>query len=284
MQKDLDSSCLGSIFRGHIRQAQVNCRFSVQPRKEAVVETSQGTFRIFPQTQEAEGEMTCLKKKRLMKFHAGSEISIQPGCSLDLENHVISIDEAEQVEIDHHISTWHWDAAAMFPDHPIEVVNLALEKLQNLGLHNVDATDIIHQIRTLPTNPEIVSHFETFSKFSWIISIIVLFFFLLLGFYFYRRFRSHCSNFRRSSRRPSYNSIIRYSTRNNQQLRHIQQRVAQAENIEELANIEINLSPSELAQARGEISEPSQSAKTLNEKDSNLYMNLPSAARNNLYE
>jgi hypothetical protein len=261
MQKDLDDSCLGAIFGGHIQEARKTCRFSITPRKEALVEIAANTFKIFPANNNFSAEMLCPIGKTLVQVKMGTEVKIRPGCTLELEKHLITVDEDEEIQVDPYVASWKWDATAMFPEHPLELVNLALDNLQDLGFHNVDASDIIHHIRTRPKTPEVMASIDVASRYTWILPTLICLLMVLVGIFLYRRFRNRCQ---RHSPSSTYDDIIR--NRNRRSLKAIKEQVAKATTIEEIANIQIDPESLEL-QARGEISDEDKNPFRANRLD-----------------
>jgi hypothetical protein len=207
IQKDLDTSCLGSLFRGHALSAQNTCRFRITHKTEQVVEIAPNKFRIFPRLDKVEAKLKCKDDSSTKTFFFGDEVQLAPGCRLSLENHIIVADEEEETLVKNNIADWAWDAASMFPQHSIDNIDLAINHLREMGSHHFDASDLIHQLQNMPSS-KIMEHLNTFSPFSWIISIVALIITTCLVITALKKFRRYRQASKQQRHQPENNKPI----------------------------------------------------------------------------
>jgi hypothetical protein len=205
---DLDTSCLGSLFRGHTLSAQNTCRFRITHKTEQVVEIAPNRFRIYPRLDKVEAKLKCKDDSSTRTFRFADEVQLAPGCRLTLENHIIVADEEEEILVKNNIATWAWDAASMFPQHSIDSIDLAINHLREMGSHHFDASDLIHQLQNMPSS-KILEHLNSFSPFSWIISIIALILTIIIIITAYRKFKRARRASRQRHQSENHRPIIR---------------------------------------------------------------------------
>ena len=77
----------------------------------------------------------------------GTTISLEPGCKIRLQSHILSADSFEEEIVEPTYFTWNWNATQIFPDLEPQQFSLAMQSLNDYGLHIVDAADIAHHLK-----------------------------------------------------------------------------------------------------------------------------------------
>jgi hypothetical protein len=89
----------------------------------------------------------CGKIRRPIVIGPGAIVTLNPGCKVRLQSHILTADVLEEVEIEPTYFTWNWNASQIFPDLAPTQFSQAMQSLKDYGLHIVDAADIAHHLK-----------------------------------------------------------------------------------------------------------------------------------------
>jgi hypothetical protein len=171
INRNLDTTCLGALFSGHITEAQENCRFRITKRQENVFQTDINTFRIFPRLNSVEGKLKCNDTNTKIMFVNGDEIKLSKGCRLTLEHHIVTAGEEEEMTMTSPVASLAWNPKDMFPHHDLQQVDLAISHLKEMGAHNLDASDLINQLEKMKS-ATILGNLNSGSSWIWLAAVI----------------------------------------------------------------------------------------------------------------
>jgi hypothetical protein len=77
----------------------------------------------------------------------GTTITLDPGCKIRLQSHILTADTLEEEVIETTHFSWTWNATQIFPDLEPQQFSKAMQSLNDYGLHIVDAADIAHHLK-----------------------------------------------------------------------------------------------------------------------------------------
>ena len=146
LRTDIQQTCLGALFLQQPKGIQSQCKFEIQNAKEQVFKLAYNKWSIATQKQYTT-HMVCNKNRRPLIIGPGAIVTLNPGCKVRLETHILTADAFEEVEIEPTYFTWNWNASQIFPDLAPTQFSQAMQSLKDYGLHIVDAADIAHHLK-----------------------------------------------------------------------------------------------------------------------------------------
>ena len=177
LRTDIQETCMGALFLQQPKGVQKHCKFEIHPAKEQVFRLAHNKWSVATQKQYTTHQV-CGNNRRPMIIGPGAIISLNPGCKVRLETHILTADTFEELEIDPTYFSWNWNASAIFPDLEQHQFSKAMQSLQDYGLHIVDAADIAHHLKfsnfNQPIPQDIAAIFSNpFHSVTVIIAIII---------------------------------------------------------------------------------------------------------------
>ena len=146
LRTDIQQTCLGALFLQQPKGIQSQCKFEIQNAKEQVFKLAYNKWSVATQKQYTT-HMVCNKNRRPLIIGPGAIVTLNPGCKVRLETHILTADAFEEVEIEPTYFTWNWNASQIFPDLAPTQFSQAMQSLKDYGLHIVDAADIAHHLK-----------------------------------------------------------------------------------------------------------------------------------------
>jgi len=146
LRTDITETCLGSLYLQQAKGIQKNCKFEINPAKEQVFKLAFNKWAIATQKQYTTHQV-CGKNRKPMTIGPGATISLEPGCKVRLQSHILTADTYEETEITPTYFNWNWNASQIFPDMEPHQFSQAMQSLNDYGLHIVDAADIAHHLK-----------------------------------------------------------------------------------------------------------------------------------------
>ena len=146
LRTDITETCLGSLYLQQARGVQKNCKFEIGTAKEQVFSLSHSKWAVDPQKQFTTHQV-CGKNGKPVTVGPGSTISLEPGCKIRLQSHILSADSYEEEVTEPTYFNWNWNATQIFPDLEPAQFTQAMQSLNDYGLHIVDAADIAHHLK-----------------------------------------------------------------------------------------------------------------------------------------
>jgi len=195
INRNLDTTCLGALFSGHITESQENCRFRITKRQEKVLQTDKNTFRIFPRLNSVEGKLKCNDTNTKLMFMNGDEVKLSKGCRLTLEHHIVTAGEEEEVTLTSPVASLAWNPKDMFPHHDLQQVDLAISHLKEMGAHNLDASDLINQLEKMKSST-ILASINSASPMAWVAAIVAVVIAIMIFTCWYQK----CKNNKRKNK------------------------------------------------------------------------------------
>jgi hypothetical protein len=182
LRTDIQETCLGALFLQQPKGIQKYCKFEIQQAKEQVFRLAYNKWSIATQ-QQYTTHTVCGKNRRPVVIGPGAIITLNPGCKVRLQMHILTADSLEEIDIEPTYFTWNWNASQIFPDLAPSQFSQAMQSLRDFGLHIVDAADIAHHLKFNNFNEPIP--FEISSIFynpmhivTVVISIIIIVYFM----------------------------------------------------------------------------------------------------------
>jgi len=182
LRTDIQETCLGALFLQQPKGIQKYCKFEIQQAKEQVFRLAYNKWSIATQ-QQYTTHTVCGKNRRPIVIGPGAIITLNPGCKVRLQTHILTADSLEEIDIEPTYFTWNWNASQIFPDLAPSQFSQAMQSLRDFGLHIVDAADIAHHLKFNNFNEPIP--FEISSIFynpmhivTVVISIIIIVYFM----------------------------------------------------------------------------------------------------------
>ena len=146
LRTDIQDTCLGALFLQQPKGIQKQCKFEIQSAKEQVFKLAYNKWSVATQKQYTTHQV-CGKNRRPIIIGPGAIVTLNPGCKVRLETHILTADSFEEIEIEPTYFTWNWNASQIFPDLEPTQFSQAMQSLQDYGLHIVDASDIAHHLK-----------------------------------------------------------------------------------------------------------------------------------------
>ena len=146
LRTDIQDTCLGALFLQQPKGIQKQCKFEIQSSREQVFKLAHNKWSVATQKQYTTHQV-CGKNRRPIIIGPGAVVTLNPGCKVRLETHILTADSFEEVEIEPTYFTWNWNASQIFPDLAPTQFSEAMQSLQDYGLHIVDASDIAHHLK-----------------------------------------------------------------------------------------------------------------------------------------
>ena len=146
LRTDIIETCLGSLYLQQAKGIQKNCKFEIGTAKEQVFRLSHSKWAVATQKQFTTHQV-CGKNRKPVTVGPGTTISLEPGCKIRLQSHILSADSFEEEIVEPTYFTWNWNATQIFPDLEPQQFSLAMQSLNDYGLHIVDAADIAHHLK-----------------------------------------------------------------------------------------------------------------------------------------
>jgi len=106
----------------------------------------------------------------------GTTITLEPGCKIRLQSHILTADTFEEGVIETTHFSWTWNATQIFPDLEPQQFSQAMQSLNDYGLHIVDAADIAHHLKFENFNDPIT---DLFTNLMHSITLILIGIFIL---------------------------------------------------------------------------------------------------------
>ena len=146
LRTDITETCLGSLYLQQAKGIQKNCKFEIGTAKEQVFRLSHSKWAVATQKQFTTHQV-CGKNRKPVTVGPGTTISLEPGCKIRLQSHILSADSFEEEVIEPTYFTWNWNTTQIFPDLAPHQFSQAMQSLNDYGLHIVDAVDIAHHLK-----------------------------------------------------------------------------------------------------------------------------------------
>ena len=173
LRTDILETCLGSLYLQQAKGVQKNCQFEIGPAKEQVFRLSHSKWAVATQKQFTTHQV-CGKVRKPVTVGPGSTITLEPGCKIRLQSHILSADSFEEEIIEPTYFNWNWNTTQIFPDLAPNQFSQAMQSLNDYGLHIVDAADIAHHLKFENFNEPIpLSISNLFSNPMHIIILVV---------------------------------------------------------------------------------------------------------------
>jgi hypothetical protein len=141
LRTDIEDSCLGSLYMHHLPGTLKNCHFELGETKEHVFQTGPSQW-LVSAPQKFSSVLQCEKSHDTIFIQPISTITVNPGCKLYLNSHVIQPDtnQRSNFEIRHH--SWEWDIKQLFPSSNLTDIAEELVQLRKQGSFIVTAKDL----------------------------------------------------------------------------------------------------------------------------------------------
>ena len=146
LRTDIQDTCLGALFLQQPKGIQKQCKFEITNAKEQVFRLAYNKWTVATQRQYTTYQV-CGKNRRPIIIGPGAVITLEPGCKVRLETHILTADSFDEIEIEPTYFTWNWNASQIFPDLAPSQFSQAMQSLKDYGLHIVDAADIAHHLK-----------------------------------------------------------------------------------------------------------------------------------------
>ena len=146
LRTDITETCLGSLYLQQGKGIQKNCKFEITAAKEQVFRLAHNKWAIATQKQFTTHQV-CGKSRKPVTVGPGTTITLDPGCKIRLQSHILTADTFEEEVIETTHFSWTWNATQIFPDLEPHQFSKAMQSLNDYGLHIVDAADIAHHLK-----------------------------------------------------------------------------------------------------------------------------------------
>jgi hypothetical protein len=102
LRADITETCLGSLYLQQGKDIQKNCKFEISAAIEQVFRLAHNKWAIATQKQFTTYQV-CGKNRKYVVVGPGTTITLEPGCKIQLQSHILIADtfEAEVVETTH---------------------------------------------------------------------------------------------------------------------------------------------------------------------------------------
>jgi len=141
LRTDIEDSCLGALYLHSLPGTLKHCHFELGETREHVFQTGPSQWLVSaPETFSS--VLQCERSHETIFVKPISSITVNPGCKLYLNSHVIQPDTNQQskFEIRHH--SWEWDVQQLFPTSDLSEIANELIELRKQGNHIVTAKDL----------------------------------------------------------------------------------------------------------------------------------------------
>ena len=161
LSTNFKSTCLGAIYMGDYLSTRRHCNFKIQKKKETVYDLGNNQYKVYCSNCSYTTWEECPNTKSPLKIFNGVTLHVGDGCFIDLKENIILANSQEeiQLETENRVLTWAWNMSHMFPNVSSTYVEEALKSLNERGFHNVDASDLLHQLDLVAAKP--LSEFYT---------------------------------------------------------------------------------------------------------------------------
>jgi hypothetical protein len=85
----------------------------------------------------------CSKNRKPVTVGPDTTITLEPGCKIRLQSHILTADTFEEEVVETTHFSWTWNASQIFPDLEPQQFSKAMQSLNDYGLHIVDAAEKI---------------------------------------------------------------------------------------------------------------------------------------------
>ncbi len=156
------ATCLSSIFTADPESTRQQCKFKVSPTEEAVYQKAKNEYTVFTKhpmyVQEVcQGDQMEAKRNPHSRIvNNGETISVRSGCKIITREHLLVGDTEENfaVEDSEEVRSWAWSVSHLFPNISMDRFDEVLERLNSKGFHNLDASDLLHQLDLVTSQPD----------------------------------------------------------------------------------------------------------------------------------
>jgi len=146
LRTDSTETCLGSLYLQQGKGIQKNCKFEITAAKEQVFRLAHNKWAIATQKQFTTHQV-CGKNRKPASVGPGTTITLEPGCKIQLQSHILTADTFEEEVIETTHFSWTSDSSQIFPDLEPQQFSKAMQSLNDYGLHIVDTADIAHHLK-----------------------------------------------------------------------------------------------------------------------------------------
>jgi hypothetical protein len=154
LQTDLTTTCLGSLYSRDLAGVQRSCKFEQRPLVEKVFQLSTNDFLVYSPTVYSQ-TVKCLNgDNHPADFGHSTKLHLPNGCSIQLNKHILRVDEKFHQPLRPHISEWKWQplqlpVSLLSENSHLEANLLLLNKhLTNLSSANYNNTVYLHLLNT----------------------------------------------------------------------------------------------------------------------------------------
>jgi len=170
-----------------VRVFKKNCKFEITAAKEQVFRLAHNIWAIATQKQFTTHQV-CGKNRKPVTVGPGTTITLEPGCKIRIQSHILTANTFEEEVIETTHFSWTWNASQIFPDLEPQQFSQAMQYLNDYGLHIVDAADIAHHLRFENFN-EPISTSITDLFTNWMHSISLVLFGVVILFLCYKLYK-----------------------------------------------------------------------------------------------
>ena len=173
LRTNFKSTCLGSIFIGDFESSRSQCNFWIQRKKETVLNLGNNQYRVYTMANYTTEEI-CENGKRALNVSNGAVLEVRHGCRIQLQQNLLiaNVQQEMELETENRILSWTWNITHIFPNATPNQVEAALNSLTARGFHNVDATDLLHQLDLIAAKP--YSEFYTANYTAPLASVVLV--------------------------------------------------------------------------------------------------------------
>ena len=150
LQTKMGGTCLGAIFIKDLAGMKSFCKFEITPLEEQVFQLSRNKWQVFSKTHFTTAKV-CDGSVTPLAIGYSTSVQLNPSCKVRLQSHILYAEQEDTVSIEPIHFTWAWNVSAIFPNIPVSQFSAAMQSLHDYGLHIVEASDIIHHLKTLDT-------------------------------------------------------------------------------------------------------------------------------------
>jgi hypothetical protein len=154
LRTNFKSTCLGSIFMGDFESSRTQCNFWIQRKKETLLDLGNNQFRVYTMANYTTEEV-CENGNRAVNVSNGVTLEVRDGCRIQLQQNLLiaNVQQEMELETENRILSWTWNITHVFPNSTPNLVEEALNSLTARGFHNVDASDLLHQLDLIAAKP-----------------------------------------------------------------------------------------------------------------------------------
>jgi len=173
LRTNFKSTCLGSIFIGDFESSRSQCNFWIQRKKETILNLGNNQYRVYTMANYTTEEI-CENGKRALNVSNGAVLEVRHGCRIQLQQNLLIANVQKEMELEtvNRILSWTWNITHIFPNATPNQVEAALNSLTARGFHNVDASDLLHQLDLIAAKP--YSEFYTTNYTAPLASVVLV--------------------------------------------------------------------------------------------------------------